>query len=362
MLDSHGTHETTGLIAKAREANILLFCLPAHTTHYLQPLDRSIFGPFKTSYDKMCSEYLQNPDNMVTKMTWPGLFQQAFEEAMIPPNIFAGFAATGIYPWNPLAIPSAAFLPSKAFLDGTIPSVTKQHPLAWVVDKIAEAEATITLEASDNNVLSILRTSIAIALEKINAATSSASISSTEQEPEIVQESVSDMVENQMVASPEAPELESTSPLISLDSGLSLRDLLEPEVEHFVDTNINDLMAQIDATNASACNRNVVPVDPVVKLDPQTIQSFPPTEDDRVIQDVFTPKMKGKVRTRGGGHVGRGRGSRGSQSQSRLLTSDEIYQFKQEQEKVKEEKKKKALERKQEKVEYHLKQLAKLQK
>ena len=230
------------------------------------------------------------------------------------------------------------------------------------MDKIAEAEATITLEASDNNVLSILRTSIAIALEKINAAISSASISSTEQEPEIVQESVSDMVENQMVASPEAPELESTSPLISLDSGLSLRDLLEPEVEHFVDTNINDLMAQIDATNASACNRNVVPVDPVVNLDPQTIQSFPPTEDDRVIQDVFTPKMKGKVRTRRGGHAGRGRGSRGSQSQSRLLRSDEIYQFKQEQEKVKEEKKKKALERKQEKVEYHLKQLAKLQK
>ena len=59
------------------------------------------------------------------------------------------------------------------------------------MDKIAEAEATITLEASDNNVLSILRTSIAIAPEKINAAISSASISSTEQEPEIVQESVS---------------------------------------------------------------------------------------------------------------------------------------------------------------------------
>ena len=121
---------------------------------------------------------------------------------MIPPNIFAGFAATGIYPWNPLAIPSAAFLPSKTFLDGTIPSVTKQHPLAWVMDKIAEAEATITLQASDNNVLSILRTSVAIAPEKINAAISSASISSTEQEPEIVQESVSDMAENQMVASP----------------------------------------------------------------------------------------------------------------------------------------------------------------
>ena len=59
-------------------------------------------------------------------------------------------------------------------------------------------------------------------------------------------------------------------------------------------------------------------------MDPQIIQCCPLTEDERVIQDVFTPKMKGKVRTRGGGHGGRGRGSKGSQSQSRLLTSDEI--------------------------------------
>ena len=147
---------------------------------------------------------------------------------------------------------------------------------------------------------------------------SSVSTSSTEQEPEIVQESVGDMAQNQMVASPEASVPESTSLIISLDSGLSLEDLFEPEVEHFVDTNINDLMAQIDANNESACNRNVMPVDPVINLGPQTIQCFPLNEDERVIQDVFTPKMKGKVRTRGGGHGGRGRASRGSQSQSRL--------------------------------------------
>ena len=91
------------------------------------------------------------------------------------------------------------------------------------------------------------------------------------------------MAENQMVATPEAPVPESTSQIISLDSGLSLKDLLKPEVEHFVDTNINDLMAQIDANNESACNRNVVPIDPVVNLDPQIIQCFPLTEDDRVI-------------------------------------------------------------------------------
>ena len=51
-----------------------------------------------------------------------------------------------------------------------------------------------------------------------------------------------------------------------------------------------------------------------------------------------------------------------SQSIPRLLTSDEIFNIKIEQEKAKEEKKKKAEERKQEKMMYHLKQLAKLQK
>ena len=206
-------------------------------------------------------------------------------------------------------------------------SVTEQPPLAWVMDKIAEAEAAISLEASDNNILSILRTLIAVAPEKINAAISSVSTSRTEQEPEIVQEFVGDMAENQMVVSPEAPVPESTSPVISLDSGLCLKDLPEPEVEHFVDININDLMAQIDANNESACNRNVVPADPVVNLDTQILQCFPLTEDESVIQDVFTPKMKGKVRPEGEVIEGGGEVVRGSQSEARLLKSDEIYQL-----------------------------------
>ena len=51
-----------------------------------------------------------------------------------------------------------------------------------------------------------------------------------------------------------------------------------------------------------------MPVDLVVHLDAQTIQCFPLTEDEseRVIQDVFTPKIKGKVRIRGGGDGGEG--------------------------------------------------------
>ena len=130
IVDSHGTHETSGLISAAREESVDIFSLPGHTTPWLQPLDRSIFKPFKTAYDKICSEHLQNTENVISKVTWPGLFQHAFEEAMIPPNIFSGFAATGIYPWSPLAIPICAFLPHKAFQEGSMSTPTKRHPLA----------------------------------------------------------------------------------------------------------------------------------------------------------------------------------------------------------------------------------------
>ena len=85
------------------------------------------------------------------------IFGVHFEEAVIPPTILLGFAATGIYPWSSLAIPICAFLPYKAFQVGSMATPTKRHPLAWVMDIVAEIEATITLEAAENNVLSILR-------------------------------------------------------------------------------------------------------------------------------------------------------------------------------------------------------------
>ena len=42
--------------------------------------------------------------------------------------------------------------------EGSLQSATDRHPLAWVMDKVAEA--TITLEALDNNVQSMLRLSV----------------------------------------------------------------------------------------------------------------------------------------------------------------------------------------------------------
>ena len=238
IIDSHGTCETSGLIKKARAEKVEIFPLPGHTTHYLKPLNRTIFKPFKTAYDRICSEHLQDINNMVSKVTWPGLFWHAFEEAMISPSVLLGFAATGLYPLNPLAIQVSTFLPYKAFKEGSMQSGTDRHPLAWVMNKVAVV--TITLEALDNTVPPILRSSV----EKMPSASET---TPREQENSPVGNDRDNGQESGAALMFESQEQEITSSLVSpilpFESGIRLEDLLEPEVKQFIHADINDLMA-----------------------------------------------------------------------------------------------------------------------
>jgi hypothetical protein len=59
IYDGHGSHNTIELIKLARENNIVLFCLPPHTTHKLQPLDVGVFGPFQRAWADRCDEVVE---------------------------------------------------------------------------------------------------------------------------------------------------------------------------------------------------------------------------------------------------------------------------------------------------------------
>ena len=39
LLDGHTSHYNPGVLKMAAEEGIIVFCLPPHTTHLLQPLD-----------------------------------------------------------------------------------------------------------------------------------------------------------------------------------------------------------------------------------------------------------------------------------------------------------------------------------
>ena len=64
-------------------------------------------------------------------------------------------------------------------------------------------------------------------------------------------------------------ELLQNSPILPLDSGIRLEDVLEPEVTHFLSTDMNDLMSEVQGP--STIDESVVSVDPVIRLDGQNL-------------------------------------------------------------------------------------------
>ena len=45
--DGHGSQILVDIVTRARCENVILYCLPPHTTHLLQPLDVSVLGAVK---------------------------------------------------------------------------------------------------------------------------------------------------------------------------------------------------------------------------------------------------------------------------------------------------------------------------
>lgn len=125
IVDGHASHISLHLLETAKANDIEIFCLPPHTTHWTQPLDRSVFGPLKKAYYKHCESFLkQNPGRQISRYDFCGIFSHAYSEKMNMVNIFGGFRGTGIFPFNPLAIPTEAFGPSKTSSLASVPSST----------------------------------------------------------------------------------------------------------------------------------------------------------------------------------------------------------------------------------------------
>ena len=105
ILDGHSSHFTLELVQTAAEKDIIIFCLPPHTTANSQPLDTSVFGPLKSYWSQACCDYMfANPGCVVTKFQFSSLFRQAWSKGMSVDNIHAGFKKTRVFPFNPEAI------------------------------------------------------------------------------------------------------------------------------------------------------------------------------------------------------------------------------------------------------------------
>ena len=113
--DGHGSHVSIELIEMARSNDVHLLCLPAHTSHLLQPLDVGVFKSFKSNFNKACSKYMSShPGRVVTVEVLASMVSEAYSASFTPVNIMKGFKKTGIWPINPGEVSDRQIAPSKA--------------------------------------------------------------------------------------------------------------------------------------------------------------------------------------------------------------------------------------------------------
>ena len=116
LLDGHSSHidlETS----KFCEANqILLYCLPPHTSHILQPLDVGVIGPMKATWKHAVAAYQHdNIGSFITKRHFSMVFRSAYHNAIKLSTIINAFKHSGIYPVNRAVIDAYKFAPSKPY-------------------------------------------------------------------------------------------------------------------------------------------------------------------------------------------------------------------------------------------------------
>lgn len=111
ILDGHSSHSSApDMLQVASDNDIILLCLPSHTTSALQPLDVAVFGPFKTYFNHETNQFMRaNPNKKISRYNAGTLIRNAWIRATTPANALAGFRRSGIYPLNPNALPDSVF-------------------------------------------------------------------------------------------------------------------------------------------------------------------------------------------------------------------------------------------------------------
>ena len=151
LLDGHSSHYTLELVKAAAEKDVIIFCLPPHTTADSQPFDTSCFGPLKTYWFETCCQYLfDNPGRIITKFQFSSLFAQAWSKGMTINNIVYGFRSAGIYPFAPNVILDKFPKPKEISISEDSISFTEETS-----DKADGIEDLSSMEKDDHDVTSL---------------------------------------------------------------------------------------------------------------------------------------------------------------------------------------------------------------
>ena len=114
IIDNHGSHSTLEAVEFARENGIIILTLYPHTSHKMQPLDVSVYGPFKRAYANAMNDWMTNDvGKRFTIHEVAECSANAINIAFTQPNIISGFKSTGVCPFNANVFGPSDFLGSE---------------------------------------------------------------------------------------------------------------------------------------------------------------------------------------------------------------------------------------------------------
>ena len=113
LLDNYYAHLSIEALNLAKDKGVVCLSFPPHTTHKLQPLDVSIYGPLKKYIAASQDAWMKNhPGSVVSIYDLPAILSEALPRANSATNIINGFRRTGIMPLNPQVFEDHEFAPA----------------------------------------------------------------------------------------------------------------------------------------------------------------------------------------------------------------------------------------------------------
>ncbi|XP_071952888.1 uncharacterized protein [Antedon mediterranea] len=116
FVDGHSAHLNIDTAEFCVKEKIILYCLPSHSSHLMQPLDVAVYKSLKTSWNKAVRKWMTDHyGQYVTKQSFSSVFAVAWEESAKKKYARSGFRKSGLYPFNANAIDPAMLAPSTVF-------------------------------------------------------------------------------------------------------------------------------------------------------------------------------------------------------------------------------------------------------
>ncbi len=104
LLDGYDSHLTYSALKFCEQQNVVVVLLPPHTSHFLQPLDVSVFQQWKHHHSQVLDQNVRQGVSPLDKNSFFACLNEIRERTLTERVIKAGFRKCGFFPFQPRVV------------------------------------------------------------------------------------------------------------------------------------------------------------------------------------------------------------------------------------------------------------------